>query len=75
LFGEDQARYIVAAPAALPILEAAEMAGVPAVAIGRTGGADLTLDGFGHISVERLRAAHEGWLPGMMRGELGEAAQ
>jgi phosphoribosylformylglycinamidine synthase len=75
LFGEDQARYIVVAPAAMPVLEAAEMAGVPAQAIGRTGGAELNLEGFGHISLMRLRTAHEGWLPALMQGELGEAAQ
>ncbi|WP_119168793.1 phosphoribosylformylglycinamidine synthase subunit PurL [Algihabitans albus] len=75
LFGEDQARYIVTAKAAMPILEAAEMAGVAAQAIGRTGGSELTLEGFGHISLARLQTAHEGWLPDLMNGKLAEAAQ
>ena len=75
LFGEDQARYIVTAEAAMPILEAAEMAGVPAQAVGRTGGSELTIEGFGHISLSRLQAAHEGWLPDLMNGERAEAAQ
>ncbi|MGP1254651.1 MAG: phosphoribosylformylglycinamidine synthase subunit PurL [Kiloniellales bacterium] len=75
LFGEDQARYIVTVEAAMPILEAAEMAGVPAQTIGRTGGSELTVEGFGHISLVRLQAAHEEWLPGLMSGERAEAAQ
>ena len=75
LFGEDQARYIVTAEAAMPVLEAAEMAGVPAHTIGRTGGSELTVEGFGHISLARLQAAHEDWLPGLMSGERAEAAQ
>jgi phosphoribosylformylglycinamidine synthase len=75
LFGEDQARYIVVAEAAMPILEAAEMAGVPAQAVGRTGGSELNLEGYGHMSLARLRTAHEGWLPALMGGDLVEAAE
>ncbi len=75
LFGEDQARYIVVAEAALPILEAAEMAGVPAQAVGATGGSELQLEGYGHTSLARLRSLHEGWLPGLMGGDLVGAAE
>jgi phosphoribosylformylglycinamidine synthase len=68
LFGEDQARYLVTGPEAAPLLEAARAAGVPAAAIGTTGGDTLTLPGGGPISLNELRAAHEGWLPGYMDG-------
>ncbi|HEY5598541.1 MAG TPA: phosphoribosylformylglycinamidine synthase subunit PurL [Kiloniellales bacterium] len=66
LFGEDQARYLVTVPAADTVLEAAWRAGVPAARIGVTGGSGLTLPGAATISLDRLRAAHEGWLPGYM---------
>jgi len=67
-FGEDQARYVLTAKAdALePILEAARGKGVPAVALGETEGAALTVDGQSPISIARLRAAHEDWLPSYM---------
>jgi len=66
LFGEDQARYLVTAPAAETVLEAARQAGVPAVCIGETGGSGLTLAGADTISLSTLRAAHEDWMPGYM---------
>ena len=68
LFGEDQARYIVAVPDAAPVLDGARAAGVPASVIGRTGGAALTVSGRGHISLARLREAHEAWFPRFMAG-------
>jgi phosphoribosylformylglycinamidine synthase len=67
LFGEDQARYIVTASEAAPVLEAARAAGVPAAAVGATGGNALTLAGGGTISVVELTRAHEGWLPAYMK--------
>ena len=66
LFGEDQARYLVTAPQAGDILQAAHAAQVPAYALGRTGGPALKLAGGPSISVEQMRAAHEGWLPAFM---------
>ncbi len=66
LFGEDQARYLVTAPAAGAVLEAARQAGVAAVCIGETGGSGLTLPGADTISLSTLRAAHEGWMPAYM---------
>ncbi len=70
LFGEDQARYVLAAsaPEADAILAMARTAGVPALRIGVTGGDALTLPGEKPISVVALRAAHEGWLPDYMAG-------
>jgi len=66
LFGEDQGRYLLAAADPAPVLRAAEKAGVAAAAIGLTGGAALTVPDGNSISLDRLRAAHEGWLPGYM---------
>ncbi len=70
LFGEGQGRYVVAARAADPVLAAARAAGVPAAAIGRSGGESLTCTGAGAISLRDLRAAHERWLPAFMAGDI-----
>jgi phosphoribosylformylglycinamidine synthase len=66
LFGEDQARYLIATPAADALLAAAEAADVPARIVGETGGEVLARPGLFSLDLERLRAAHEGWLPGFM---------
>ena len=70
LFGEDQARYLITASTdeARRILEDAAGAGVPALAIGRTGGAALILPGLSPLPVETLVATHENWLPAFMAG-------
>jgi phosphoribosylformylglycinamidine synthase II len=72
LFGEDQARYLLAVePQALPLLlAAAEAAGVQAREVGRSGGDALIIPGELPISLGELRAAHEGWLPAYMAGEM-----
>ena len=69
---EDQARYVLAVDpdCAADILYAAQAVGVAAVPIGFTGGTELILPGGEAISVERLKAAHESWLPTYMSGEL-----
>ena len=69
-FGEDQARYVIALSEAEvgAVLREAGAAGVPAAAIGRTGGDALTVLGEDPISLTRLRAAHENWLPAYMAG-------
>jgi phosphoribosylformylglycinamidine synthase len=66
-FGEDQGRYLLAcAPGdAAALLEAAEGAGVPARAVGALEGAAVTL-GAAPVSLEALRAAHEGGFAAMM---------
>jgi phosphoribosylformylglycinamidine synthase subunit PurL len=66
LFSEDQGRYIVTVADAQSVLEAAKSAGIQAQIIGQTGGSTLTLSGGATISLEDLRDAHEGWLPGYM---------
>ncbi len=70
-FGEDQARYVVTAPAlALPEIEAAaKEAGIAALRLGFTGGEQLTLPGERPISVAELKKRHESWLPDYMAGK------
>jgi phosphoribosylformylglycinamidine synthase len=71
LFGEDQARYLVTVPkaAADAVLADAEAAGVPALALGLTGGDVLALPGETALAVADLRKAHESWLPAYMAGK------
>jgi len=65
-FGEDQARYILAVADIAAVLNAAAVAGVPAMRLGASGGADLTLPGGVAISLIELRAAHERFFPAWM---------
>jgi phosphoribosylformylglycinamidine synthase subunit PurL len=67
-FGEDQARYLIAAPpaAAERILAEAAKANVPAFRLARTKGADLILAPNKRVGVAQLRQAHESWFPGYM---------
>jgi phosphoribosylformylglycinamidine synthase subunit PurL len=64
-FGEDQARYLVAASgdAAQTVCAEAEKAGVPARTIGRVGGDALSLPGETPIALSDLAHIHEGWFP------------
>lgn len=70
LFGEDQARYLVTAGTAEArrILEDAAAAGVPALALGLTGGSALALPGITPVEVASLTKAHDHWLPAYMAG-------
>jgi phosphoribosylformylglycinamidine synthase len=67
-FGEDQGRYLVSLPedGVAGLLERADAAGVPASVIGRTGGNALTLAEGNTISLAKLAAVHEGYLPRLM---------
>ncbi len=73
LFGEDQARYLlaIAGDGLEPLLRQAAEAGVAARAIGTTGGDTLTLGDATAICLAELRARHEGWLPRLMEGGAG----
>jgi phosphoribosylformylglycinamidine synthase len=73
LFGEDQARYLLAAPpdAAAAIHAAAVAQGVPVRSIGVTGGESLKLPGEAPILLLELRRAHESPLPAYMAGDDG----
>ena len=69
-FGEDQGRYLLTvadSAAAAAFIKAAEMAGVPAAVLGRTGGDDVTVSGIGTRPVADLRAKNRAWLPNYMR--------
>ena len=66
LFGEDQARYIIATDNAEDVLARAASAGVSAEKIGQTGGKQLTVGGQATISIEELAAGHQSWLPDFM---------
>lgn len=66
-FGEDQARYIIAADAgeAVNILAKAEAAGIPATKLGTTQPDALEFDGHTMPTAD-LRQANEQWLPEFM---------
>ncbi len=68
LFGEDQARYLIALPQdALDELdEAAADAGVPYHVLGRAGGCEVSMKDLFAIDLDDLRAANEGWMPAYM---------
>ena len=66
LYGEDQARYLVATDDGGALVEAARKAGVPAILLGYSGGSDIAVDGLLSVPLKELRDAHEAWLPGYM---------
>jgi phosphoribosylformylglycinamidine synthase len=68
LFGEDQARYLLATPRPEAVAEAGRRAGVMVTRLGLTGGDALTVAGAGAISVAELRRLNEAWLPAYMGG-------
>ncbi|MGE3249628.1 MAG: phosphoribosylformylglycinamidine synthase subunit PurL [Hyphomonadaceae bacterium] len=73
LFGEDQARYLIAIPEArvTQIEERAKEAGVEVLIVGEVGGQSLGFFGSAgkteKLGLSELRAAHEGWLPSYMK--------
>jgi phosphoribosylformylglycinamidine (FGAM) synthase-like enzyme len=70
-FGEDQARYLIAAPfaEAEKIVKEARAATIPVAELGKTGGDALMLDDKDRVTITKLSAAHEGWFPRFMAGE------
>ena len=74
LFGEDQARYILATEDSDSILLAAENAEIDALVIGKTKGNALTLASGASISLSELSAAHETWMPGYMEAPVSREA-
>jgi phosphoribosylformylglycinamidine synthase subunit PurL len=70
LFGEDQARYLLAVEpeAVADLLAAAAAADVLAREVGASGGDALMIAGETPISLRELEAAREGWLPAYMAG-------
>ncbi|WP_230280980.1 phosphoribosylformylglycinamidine synthase subunit PurL [Croceicoccus sp. Ery15] len=70
-FGEDQARYVVTAAEAEPVLEAAEAAGLAAVALGVTGGDRLLFRstyGESIVALDEISAAHRAFFHEWMEG-------
>jgi phosphoribosylformylglycinamidine synthase len=66
LFGEDQARYLIATDSPDVVIDAAQAAGVPAKVVGEVGGEALAVSGLFSIPLSELRRRHEGWMPGFM---------
>ncbi|GGC46200.1 phosphoribosylformylglycinamidine synthase subunit PurL [Chelatococcus reniformis] len=71
LFGEDQARYVIAAaPETMEaIMAEAAHAQVPVRRLGVTGGDVLALPGEAPLALAELRERHESWLPTYMAGQ------
>ncbi|MCT7666599.1 phosphoribosylformylglycinamidine synthase subunit PurL [Shinella kummerowiae] len=76
LFGEDQARYVLAVPADLAnfVSANAEGAGVPFRRLGTVGGDNLVVGDLLSVSIEQLRNTHESWFPDFMDGNGNAAA-
>ena len=72
LFGEDQARYIIAIPHAKAetLADAARAGNVPLTRLGTVGGHMLSLPGEALIPLADLREAHESALPRYMAGDV-----
>jgi len=72
-FGEDQARYLLAARSEQVdgILRAAAEDGIPVRMLGRFGGRELQLASLGSVAVDTLRRRHAGWFPSYMNGNTG----
>ncbi|MFD2238535.1 phosphoribosylformylglycinamidine synthase subunit PurL [Aureimonas populi] len=74
LFGEDQARYVVAVrpEAAEGVLAEVRAAGVEARRLGVAGGDRFVMDGTLDLAVADLVVAHESWFPAYMSGAHAE---
>ncbi|MFT3811585.1 MAG: phosphoribosylformylglycinamidine synthase subunit PurL [Micropepsaceae bacterium] len=72
LFGEDQARYLVALPqdASKKLLADAEKAGVPAIRLGVAGGRHYRINDLVWLDIPEMRRASEGFFPNLMAAPL-----
>ncbi|MCA0246229.1 MAG: phosphoribosylformylglycinamidine synthase subunit PurL [Proteobacteria bacterium] len=70
LYGEDQARYLIATDDGEALVAAATKAGVPAVLLGYSGGASVVVEGLLELPLDDLRTAHEAWLPNYMNSAV-----
>jgi len=68
LFGEDQARYLVAVPDAEALIEAARGAGLHASVVGHAKGDAFASKDLFSIPLKHLREIHEGWMPRWIEG-------
>ncbi|MEP6342576.1 MAG: phosphoribosylformylglycinamidine synthase subunit PurL [Maricaulaceae bacterium] len=71
MFGEDQARYLMAVEpnSANPILSTAAGSGISVQKIGTVGGERFQIADKVDVSLSKLRSAHENWLPQYMAGD------
>jgi len=69
MFGEDQGRMLVTTPNRDAVVARASAAGIYAALIGTVGGGAVEGPGF-KATLADLRAAHEGFFPKLMGGEL-----
>jgi phosphoribosylformylglycinamidine synthase II len=77
LFGEDQARYVIAVKPEIAdfVCINAENAGVPFRRLGTVAGDALVIDALLSLPVARLRDTHESWFPAYMDGSALVAAE
>jgi phosphoribosylformylglycinamidine synthase len=68
LFGEDQARYLVAVSDPTEVIAKAQAAGLHASVVGRAKGRDFRSGELFSLPVDHLREMHEGWMPKWMNG-------
>jgi len=68
LFGEDQSRYLIAAPedSLALLLQKAGEHNVPILQLGRFGGDRFIMGGLIDVAMADLREAHERWMPAYM---------
>jgi len=68
LFGEDQARYLIAVEenSVNPVISTAKAKGVAAQVVGKVGGDRIKADGGFDVSLAGLREKHESFLPELM---------
>ena len=71
LFGEDQARYLLAVEknSVNPVIATAKAKGITAQIVGTVGGNRIKADGAFDVSLDKLKAANEAWLPNLMSGD------
>ena len=71
LFGEDQARYLLAVEknSVNPVISTAKAKGIAAQIVGTVGGDRIQAEGAFDVSLDKLRAANEAWLPNLMSGD------
>ncbi|RLQ88074.1 phosphoribosylformylglycinamidine synthase subunit PurL [Notoacmeibacter ruber] len=74
LFGEDQARYVVAVSAEqeASFTEGASEAGIPLRRLGVAGGTALAIRDLVNVDLSHLVGAHESWFPDYMSGTVAE---
>ena len=71
LFGEDQARYLLAVEknSVNPVISTAKTKGISAQIVGTVGGDRIQADDAFDVALDKLRAANEAWLPNLMSGD------